>query len=76
MFTIDQRLDCDECEYNGWQQDSCNDYEYGSPPDGVHRDEAYTEGECKIGTSYNFGCWLVKCARCGHIIHNPQIEAY
>jgi hypothetical protein len=72
-FTIEVKNDCAECEYNGWYDGS--EYRYGSVPNGNQIDQAYQEGECKIGTSYNAGCWLVKCATCGKLTHMPTCEA-
>ena len=35
-------------------------------------DSASVSGECDYGTTFNAGCWIVTCAKCGrHVEHWP-----
>lgn len=75
MFTIDARTDCDDCEYNGWWDESEHgEWKYSALSEDTYRNEVDEEGECKMGTSYGAGCWLVKCTACGEIFHLPTFE--
>lgn len=65
--------DCDDCDDNGWYKKE-EGYIYETPPEGEYRSQASDEGECAMGNSYNFGCWLLTCVRCGEQIHMPLVE--
>ena len=74
VFAIEVRTDCDDCEHNGWKVDIDDDYQYGEAPDDVVRDMVEFDGECYMGTSHNYGCWIVVCIGCGGKEHLPMGE--
>lgn len=73
-FTIEIRTDCEDCEYNGWRDDSSNSYKYTQPPEGTDRDQAEQEGECYMGNSFNYGCQIAVCVGCGKKEHIAMVE--
>jgi len=72
LFTIEAIDDCSTCKHNGWYDDK--KYHYDDPPEGKFRDQAREEGECAMGSTFDAGCWLIKCANCGETIHMPTYE--
>jgi len=59
---------CEDCKYNGSYTEH-DGYIYEELPKGAERDQSYTEGECKLGDSFDEGCYQFVCASCGAITH-------
>jgi len=76
LFYIDELPDCETCKFNGAFLDDANGYIY-EPVDieyhQLHRDQAETEGECMLGTTFNAGCHLYQCPKCKTKSHWPTI---
>ena len=69
-FTLEV-MECESCENNGsFDYGTCEWVYTGKTP----RSQAFEEGECAMGNSFNFGCWLLTCTKCGEQIHMPLME--
>ena len=72
LFFIEEIKSCDDCVHNGWHDG--DDFQYDDPPENEYRDEVEENGECEMGNSFDHGCWIVKCSKCGTTIHCPMIN--
>lgn len=74
LFHIKIKTDCEDCEYNGVYIEhsgyTLDEYEF--PRDYV-RSQSFEEGECKLGDSFDDGCYQFVCATCGAISHLPLV---
>jgi len=73
LFYITE-LNCEDCENNGWYNEDEDDFQYDQPPDNEYRNQAEENGECRMGTSFDAGCWMVRCAACGKEFHSPRVS--
>ena len=63
-FKIKIETDCDECEHNGSYTEHSG-YIYTELPKGAIRDQSFEEGECKLGSCWDEGCYQFECTYCG-----------
>lgn len=75
IFTLNVEVDCEDCPYNGVYVEHLG-YTYKDLqfPEDYVRDQSYEEGECKLGTSYDCGCYQFTCINCGLVTHLPVME--
>ncbi len=77
LYKIEVRKDCLECNYNpAWDDDT---RDYTNNPDtiadkGLDRDYAGNEGECEMGASFEHGCHMYTCSKCGSKNHLPLVD--
>ena len=70
VFNIFINSDCDDCEYNGSYTEHSG-YIYTELPKGAIRDQTIEEGECKMGSSFDEGCYFFTCTECGASTNLP-----
>ena len=67
--------ECGDCENNGaWTEDGYI-YDASIIEDFLlTRSESYEEGQCGLGNSWDFGCYMFKCSECDSITHLGMSE--
>lgn len=75
-YKIETSTDCCNCKHNGAYHDEDGwIYDQGLIDRlGLARNEAEDSGECELGSSWNAGCHIYICTKCGDITNTALMD--